>query len=268
MDNFKEIQVNKLIKITGFSRGSLRTGFIILPYKIFLDSGVSFNIKPNLILLTHGHQDHIDTLYTNLMDTTKIEVVGTKNLLLLLQDYLNACKSVNMGRKVKFNNWKPIPIINEYITKINNIKFYIESISLPHEVECIGYGINEIREKLLEIHIDKSPKEIVELKKSEKITEEIKFPLLFFCGDMGYTGLEILPFEKYALFIIECTFFEEEHLEEAIERQHLHIFQLLPYIEKYKKTKFVLIHFSLRYTMEELKNYQKKYNFNNLIFFL
>ena len=44
--NFGEIQIK------GFSRSTLRTGFIILPYRIVLDAGLTSPIKPNMILIT------------------------------------------------------------------------------------------------------------------------------------------------------------------------------------------------------------------------
>ena len=44
--------------------------------------------------------------------------------------------------------------------------------------------------------------------------------------------------------------------QEAIDRKHLHITDLQPYFERFKETKFILIHFSSRYTLEEIKTYQ------------
>ena len=53
-------------------------------------------------------------------------------------------------------------------------------------------------------------------------------------------------------------------------KKHLHILDLVKYFEKYKETKFVLIHFSCRYTLEELKIYQQEYEarYCNITFFI
>ena len=112
--------------------------------------------------------------------------------------------------------------------------------------------------------------ELTELKqKNIEITEEKIFPILFFCGDMGWTTLENLPFDKYKLFIIECSFLEDEHIKEAIDKQHLHINQLIPYVEKYNETKFIFIHFSTRYTKKFIKQYEQKFLYlKNLTFWI
>jgi ribonuclease BN (tRNA processing enzyme) len=263
----KEFDIDGIYKIKGFSRGSLRTGFILMPHKIFLDAGVPSFIKPNLILITHGHQDHIDSLYNHLIDNKKIEVIANLNLLNFLQKYLDANKSLNCLENKKFNNWLPKPIIKQTRVTVNSIKFNIEAVNLDHEVECFGYGISEIRSKLKDEYKDKTQLELNELIKTNEITIEKLYPILFFCGDMAYTSLETLPFNKYNIFIIECTFLDDNHKEEAISKQHLHIDFLLPYVEKYEDVTFIFIHFSCRYNKNNLKEYAKKYEFlKNIIF--
>jgi ribonuclease BN (tRNA processing enzyme) len=267
LDN--EYDIDGIYKLKGFSRGSLRTGFILFPHKIFLDAGVPTPIKPNLILITHSHQDHIDSLYTHLIDTKKISVISNIKLIPLLQDYLDACKSLNCMNKKKFTNWQPKPIINQTIVTVNSVKINIEAIHLDHEVECFGYGISQVRTKLKSEFIGKSQEELNNLALNTELSIEYLYPILFFCGDMGFTSLESLPYEKYNLFVIECTFLDDAHINEAINKQHLHINHLLPIVEKYKKIKFIFIHFSCRYSKKELKEYSKKYSYlNNVIFWL
>ena len=267
----KELVLDKKYKLKGFSRGSLRTGFMLLPSKIFLDCGVPSPVSPNAIFITHGHQDHIDALYSNLINdnsNNKVTIVGTHNLINNLKDYLSACKSVNCGFKSKFTNWNPIPIINNLKLNINNINYEINSYYLDHEVECIAYGLSEIRKKLKEEHKDKSQEELQELKKIVEIDEQYNYPILLFCGDINYTSLKTLPFNSYPYVIIESTFFDDSHLNEARQKQHLHISDLIPYFEANKMTKFILIHFSCRYTKNQIKEYSAKYKFDNVIYWI
>lgn len=264
----KEFNIDKTYKIKGYSRGSLRTGFILYPCKIFLDAGIPVNIKPNVILITHGHQDHIDSLYNHLLDTENVQVIGCNNLINNLQGYLSACRTLNAGFKIDYNNWNPTVIIDNLIININNIKYFIEGIKLDHEVECIGYGISEIRNKLKDEYINCTKKEIETLKKSTEITFEYNYPILFFCGDTNYTSLDILPFDKYPVFIIECTFFLSEHIKEARYKKHLHINDLILIFNKYINTKFILIHFSCRYDKKQLNEFKNIYNFPNVIFWI
>lgn len=271
MDNYwnKEYDIDGIYKLKGFSKGAFKTGFILLPHKIFLDAGVPSNIKPNLILLTHGHQDHIDSLYNHLLDNKKIHVIGNSNLLYFLQKYLDANKSLNNLTNKKFNNWLPKPIYKETRVTVNSHTFNIEAINLDHEVECFGYGLSEVRNKLKEEYKNKSQDELSELSKITEITNEKLYPILFFCGDMAHTSLDSLPYDKYNLFLIECTFLEALHKQDAINKQHLHIDFLIPYVEKYKDIKFIFIHFSCKYDKNKIKEYSIKYNYlNNLIFWI
>ena len=170
----------------------------------------------------------------------------------------------------KFNNWCPKPIINNTTININCTKFNIEAINLDHEVECLGYGLSEIRNKLKEEYKMLTQDELTEKKLNNiEITEEKLFPILFFCGDMGFTTLERLPFDKYKLFIIECSFLEDDHIKEAIDKQHLHINHLIPYVEKYNDTHFIFIHFSCRYTKKIIKQYEQKFShIKNITFWI
>jgi ribonuclease Z len=265
----KELVLDNKYKIKGFSRGSLRTGFILFPTNIFLDAGVPCIIKPNIILITHGHQDHIDSLYNHLLNTpNKVQVIGTASLINNLKEYLNSCRSMNVGYKIKFNNWDPKPILTNLNVEIKNTKYHIEGIFLDHAVECIGYGINEIRIKLKEKYKLYSKEEIIKIKKTENITEIKHIPILFFCGDMNNTSLSILPFKNYPYFIIECTFFDEEHLLDARRKKHLHIYDLIPYFNSNTDTQFILIHFSCKYTIKQIKKFETKYSFTNVIFWV
>jgi ribonuclease BN (tRNA processing enzyme) len=265
----KEHDIDGNYKLRGFSRGSLRTGFILYPHKIFLDAGVPSQIKPNMILITHSHQDHIDSLYTHLIDNKKIDVIANINLIPFLQMYLDASKSLNCMEKKKFTNWNPKPIIKQLKVIVNSTKINIEAISLDHEVECYGYGISEIRTKLKEEYIGKKQEELNILAKTNELSNEYLYPILFFCGDMGYTSLNDLPYNKYSLFVIECSFLNDEHIKEAEEKQHLHIKHLLPIVEKYININFIFIHFSCRYNKSEIKEYSKKYShLKNVIFWI
>lgn len=265
----KELKLDNKFSIKGYSKGSYKTGFVLLPDKIFLDAGVPSSYKPNAILITHGHQDHIDCLYNHFIldENIKIKIIATNDLINNLKSYLSACKSLNAGYKVPFTNWEPLPIIKDLNVKINNTEYYIEIRYLDHDVECIGFGINEMRTKLKEEYINLPKDELIKMNKNE-ISYKKKYPIIFFCGDMNYTSLETLPFDSYSYFIIECTFFDETHQEEARSRKHLHILDLLPYFSNYTNTKFILIHFSCRYDKKTIKQYETLYSFPNVIYWL
>jgi len=54
---------------------------------------------------------------------------------------------------------------------------------------------------------------------------------------------------------MECTFFCNETVDRANRDGHIHWSQLEPYVVSHPETTFVLIHFSLRYSEEEVHQF-------------
>jgi len=272
-NNWQKIVTINEYQLIGYSRGSFKTGLMISPLKIFLDAGVISQYEPNLILISHGHNDHVGELYNILIGNSrkfKVPIVSTPNMIKMISNFLNANMSMNRGRNDKYHKWDPISLTNKNRFNIQGKNIEIQLYSMDHTVESIGFGISEIRDKLKPEYIDKTVEELIEIKKTYKITEEKDFPLFLFCGDTGNSVLKDLPFDKYPVVIIEATFLHPEHKSEAKEKKHIHIEDLEPYFDKHKDTKFVLIHFSCRYDIEEIKKYQKDYQskYENIIFFV
>ena len=260
-------------QLVGYSRGSFKTGLMIAPLKIFLDAGVCSQYEPNLILITHGHSDHIGELYNILIGNSrkmKIPIVTAPSITKLLSYHLNSHISLNRGFPDKYTRCDIIGLSSTYKITIQGKLIELEPFLMDHQVDTIGFGISEVREKLKPEYMGKDQFELIEIKKSMKITEEKIVPLFLFCGDTGNSILYKLPFNKYPTIIIEATFLHADHTQEAIDRKHLHIFDLEKYFKGNMTTLFILIHFSNRYTIDELKVYQKIYEhrYDNVKFFL
>jgi len=257
------------ITICGYSISAYRTGYLILPYKIYLDAGLPSPIPPNLILLSHGHNDHIASLYSLLVEGNKTQVLLPKNMTNNVQQLLNNYSSLNSGKKIKYNNWQPINATT-FQTTISNNEFNINTFILDHSVDCVGYSIDKNSKKLKNEYINHSGEDLKKLKKITNIYDDLVVPVLLFISDTGKSILSTLPFNKYSLVIIECTFFAEEHYEEAVLRKHLHWNDLEPIIKLNSSTKFILGHFSSRYSIDFLKEKEKiLYNkYSNIIFWI
>jgi ribonuclease Z len=270
----KTLDIHDDYQLIGYSRGSFKTGLMISPLKIFLDAGVCSQYEPNLVLITHGHSDHVGELYNILIGNsrkTKVPIITIPSLTKLIAYNLNSHISLNRGFPDKYNKCEIIGLSDKYNINIQGKTFQIEPFKMDHLVDSIGFGISEIRDKLKPEYIGKEQSELIELKKQHiKITEEKSIPQFLFCGDTGDSILPTLPFDKFPTVIIESTFFDPEHIQEAKDRKHLHITDLEPYFVKNKQTIFVLIHFSTRYDINELKNFQKMYEhrYDNVKFFL
>lgn len=265
-------EIPKLDKITikGSSRSAYRTGYLIQPYNIYLDAGHPSPVPPSMVLLSHGHHDHVASLYSILINSDKtVPVLIPSCLETNIQEMLNAFYTMNNGKKSIYDKWTPVKT-KSYTTIINSKNISIDVFNLDHRVRTHGYGIKQIHKRLKEDYIGKSGKELAELKKTTDITFEIKIPMLLFISDTGKKVLPNLPFSEYPLVIIECTFFEEEHYEESISRKHLHWKDLEPFVKANPETKFILGHFSCRYKNEYLeeKEAELKLIYSNIIFWI
>jgi len=85
------------------------------------------------------------------------------------------------------------------------------------------------------------------------VSEEKFKPLFVYVGDTHYTIFEkYQELFDYPIIIVECTFYCNETLDRANRDGHIHWSQLEPIVTSHPNTTFVLIHFSLRYSEEDI----------------
>ena len=68
---------------------------IIKPFNIHLDAGLHSPYEPSLILLSHGHFDHIASLYSLLDKNSKCPVMLPNNLVQNTNNMLLTFKKLN-----------------------------------------------------------------------------------------------------------------------------------------------------------------------------
>lgn len=258
------------ITINGYSRSNYKTGYLIQPFNIYLDSGVESPIPPNMICLSHGHLDHISSLYSLLISSNKCIVLLDEKIKIPVQNMLNSMSSLNSGKNITYANWTPITS-NNFIYPLNkNQIFSIYTYNLVHRVPCRAYGIKIIQKKIKEEYLNMDHKLLKEIKKTQVITNDVEYPLVLFVSDTGIEGLVSLPFNEYKLVIMECTFFDESHYEEAVTRCHLHWNDVKNIIKNNPNVFFILGHFSLRYNDDYLKEINIKIQLenNNVMLFI
>ena len=93
--------------LTGYSRSGTRTGIYLEEYDIMMDAGLYFDRKPKMILVTHGHLDHVCNLYSSLLDNiNKPIVLAPPSSVGFLKNYINSQHTVSLNRKSYFNKYK------------------------------------------------------------------------------------------------------------------------------------------------------------------
>jgi len=125
-----------------------------------------------------------------------------------------------------------------------------------HEVPCVGYAFSENRYRLKEEYRNLPGKELGQLRKENvQINEEYQVNLFVYIGDTSTQVFEENPWLfSYPVIVTECTFFMDER-DRAQQTGHTHWEDLKPYILAHPSTRFVLIHFSLRYKEQEVLDF-------------
>lgn len=256
--------------ISGASRSGLRTGYLIDSFGIYCDAGIPSEKHPSIILLSHGHYDHIASLYSIIHKTERTPVIMPNYIVENTKIMLDSFAAMDSKGKKKISD-SIIPITkNNYEIEIKKNKFQISTFMLDHSVPTIGFAISKISRTLKKEYFKLSKKEIAEKKKVEDIYENKKINIFMFISDTGNSILSTLPFSYFPLVIIECTFIEDIHLKDSRDKKHLHWNDLQPIIEYCKDTHFILGHFSARYSDEFLleKETELKHTYPNITFWI
>lgn len=262
----------------GYSVAARETGLYVQELDIQLDCGVSFRQLPEVIVITHGHSDHQKRLtdaFVNIKEAKKQNVV----LVVPKPDKDKIYNIINSHFSLTNNS--PTPRIhNRYKLlapecgssvdiKLKNKNISIEVIRCFHSLVCSGYGFTETRDKCRQEYLELTDDERNELRKSGIcMTEKKEFPLFCFLGDTNEQVLLNKTLEKYPTIIIECTFLFDEHLEHAKKDKHMHWKFLGPYVKNHPDITFVLIHFSGRYSKDQINDFFKKEDMPNIILFI
>ena len=221
-----------------------------------MDAGFQTFNKVTDIFITHSHADHIASLpliiLENISNKVNTKIYCPKHSKPLLENMINSfliCNYNNYSVPKKY--YQVIGLDSKYILdlKLNSHDIKLKLFDCDHTVPTIAYGFILSKKKLKEEYIGLDTKDIVLLKRDGvEITQKVESRELVFCGDTSINiftnNPEILTFKN---IIIECTFFDEEDLDNAISRRHMHWLQLKPIIEENKNISFYLIHFSAKH---------------------
>lgn len=268
--------------LRGWSKAALRTNFYIPELRIMLDAGLSANVSPDYIMITHCHSDHTANIPYHLYTChKKIAIFSPPESYVRINNYIKSAYLMSadiddedMLDVTKLYDMVPAyegeteVLIGEKIeeykdengdkkTRLKGGKpMKVEIIKCDHGVPCVGYGLIESRIKLKPEYEHLQGKEIGALKKSGvDINYKVEFPFFCYLGDTSHEVLKDPRIEKYVTLMIECTFILPDEHDNAIITKHMHWEYLKPYILAHPNTNFILYHFSQRYQPEQIKEF-------------
>ena len=135
----------------------------------------------------------------------------------------------------------------------------VKVVRCQHAVPCVGYAVSQRKKGLKKEFVGLPGKEIAAKRKAGiEVTEEKVCPQFVYMGDTHPSAFDLNPWIlDYPVVITECTFpFDEPGLDERAERDgHTTWAALRPYVLSHPETTFLLIHFSLRYSVDEIREF-------------
>jgi ribonuclease Z len=131
----------------------------------------------------------------------------------------------------------------------------IRPFRVKHRGPSLGFSVIEVRKKLKPEYAELSGRQIVALKNEGKAIENrIEVAQVAYCGDTSPGGfLDYEHVRNAEVLIIECTFFDDDHLVRARKGHHMHISDLPAVYERVANRHIVLTHFTRRTFMRDAK---------------
>lgn len=207
------------------------------------------------VLLTHGHMDHSAGVAYYL---SQRNFVGNSPGTIL------APLALESPLKTLLRAWGDI---EGHITPANIVgmkpgdEFEVRrglvarSFAVNHGVPALGYALVDVRRKLRPEFAEKSGPELVELKKQGiDIQYTLEVPLVAYCGDtMEGDFLQLEMVRSAKVLIIECTFFDPDHVRRARAGRHMHVRDMARLLRRVNNEHILLTHVTRRTSLRDAK---------------
>ncbi len=249
---------NTPFSLSGYSRAANVTGFYVKELDLMLDAGMGSHFNPKIILITHSHTDHcfqLPMLLTGI--TTKPKVVVPSGTGRYFEAFLTSVAQLTCETKsVDFTYFTEEVVEvkggSEFLWSNKNSEYLVSVLACSHSVTSVGYGVSKIQKKLKPEFSGRTPKELKVLKAlGTSMTTTLEVPLFLYLGDSDIQVFENEEVFRFPTVITECTYLNEPELAE--KNKHICLSQLKKVILDHPDTTFMVYHFSLRYSDEELK---------------
>ena len=214
----------------------------------------------NHMLLTHGHMDHVAGLpyYFAQRDFQGI----ADGVALVPGVLVDPIKRLMKAWGDVEGHVPPHKIVgmtdgDEYAIRRDLL---VRAFATRHTTESLGYSVVEVRQKLKPDFDGLTGPEIVELKKQgTEVTRRIEMPLVAYLGDTAAMDYAALPHVADAkVLLIECTFFDDDHIGRARAGKHLHVTDLPEVLKGMRNEQIVICHVTRRTNMGQARKTMRR----------
>lgn len=200
------------------------------------------------ILLTHGHMDHAAGLayyfsQRNFVGIAPGCVLAPRALAGPIRELLRVWGAieghVSPGRVVPMDPGETFEIRRG---------LHVRTFEPNHAVPALGFVLIEVRKKLKPEFSTHTGPELVALKKRGiEIEYTVEIPLIACCGDTAEgSWLDLDMVRQARIMLLECTFFETEHIRRARVGHHMHVRDVARVLRRLENEHVVLTHVTRR----------------------
>lgn len=205
------------------------------------------------VLLTHGHMDHSAGIayylsQRNFVGNAAGTVLMPEALVQPIRELMRIWGQIE-------GHISPGKVIGMKPGDRHEIRrgLIAHAFEINHGVPALGYGIVDVRHKLKPEFADRTGLELAALKRQGVAIEyNVEIPLLAYGGDTAegnWLDLDIVRNAK--VLIMECTFFDPDHVRRAREGYHMHVRDVARILTKLKNEHIVLSHVTRRTSIRD-----------------
>lgn len=250
------------IKIHGVSIAGEETAIIAPEHNVCFDVGRAPReiISIDNLCLSHGHMDHAAGIAYYFSQRTFVgnaagRLILHKSLVepvaRLREIWTQIERHPSPGELVGVEPMQDVSIRRD---------LFIRPFDVNHCHGALGYTLIEVRHKLKKEHLGLSGPQLVALKKEGvEIENRIEVPLLTYTGDTAMGRWMHYDFVRTSqVVLLECTFFERDHVTRAREGRHIHVIDLPEVMEAIPDAQILITHVTRRTDMRTAKQILKK----------
>jgi ribonuclease Z len=251
------------VHLQGFSVGGEETVVALPEMNLAFDVGRAPReiISIDHVCLTHGHMDHSAGLayyfsQRNFQGISPGCVIAHHKLVQPIQELMQVWGRIE-------GHVSPARIVG--VDEDEDFELHQHLVVRPfrvrHSSTSLGFAVIDVRKKLKPEYAELSSQQIVALKKSGTTVEyRLEVPKVAYCGDTALGNYLDHEYVKNAeVLIVECTFFEPDHLERARQGSHTHVVDLPELYQRNNSPHVVLSHVSRRTGIGGAKRYLREF---------